>query len=301
MSFLPISVIAYTFNALAILIDKILLKESLPNPLTYTFYICVLQFLAVLLIPFGFQLEISDATFIAISAGIIGVLALYSFFMSLKINEASVVGPVVGVINPLTAMIFGGILLHQVLAPHQYLAVLILVSGTLLVTHNLWKGQVRLNKQMFWMLMAGLLFGISYLLLRETFLRTSFINGIVVSRIAAGLTVLPLFFISSLRQEILSITKSHQSINSHTTLILVISGQSMGALSGLLLTYATSLANPALVNSLFGVQYIVILGVSILLSKRSPNLLNEKLTKTTIAQKIIGVGIMSIGLYLLTK
>jgi len=75
----------------------------------------------------------------------------------------------------------------------------------------------------------------------------------------------------------------------------------MGAVQGFLLTFAVSLANPALVNSLFGIQYLVILTTSLLLSKSHPNLLGERLTKAIILQKVTGSIILSIGLYLLAQ
>ena len=74
----------------------------------------------------------------------------------------------------------------------------------------------------------------------------------------------------------------------------------MGAAQGFLLALAVSLASPALVNSLFGMQYLVILGVSLALAKKAPQLLDENLSKAVVWQKILGAGILSLGVYLLS-
>src|SRR3989344_2518330 len=138
MSFLPIAVLAYALSGGAIIIDKILLKTSLPNPLTYAFYISLLQLLVLLLIPFGFSLNLGTPAYLAIISGIFYVFALYTFFASLKKNEASVVGPLVGMLNPFFTILLGSLFLSQTLTPIQNFAVFILILGALILTLNIW-------------------------------------------------------------------------------------------------------------------------------------------------------------------
>ena len=295
MSFLPISILAYTLNGGAILIDKILLKKSLPNPITYTFYVNALQLLVLLLIPFGFSPRWGEATTLAVFSGIVIFLALYAFFRSLKENEASTVGPLVGMFNPLFALILGGIFLGQFLTKTQYLAFFILLVGALILTFNLWFKNLQLGKKLVWMMAAGFLFGLSYVFLREAFLGSTFLNGLIISRATAGFLALALLVLPKIRTEIFSNHQAGNNITSHRTLILLGSGQVMGAASGLLITFAISLANPALVNSLFGIQYFAILVVALLLAKNHSHLLDETLTKGVITQKITGASIISFG------
>lgn len=299
MNFLPVAILAYAFNGGAILIDKILLKTSVPNPLTYAFYINLLQLLVLVLIPFGFTLHFGQATYLAIISGIINVFALYAFFASLKANEASIVGPVVGTLNPFFALLLGGLFLNQLLTPTQYLSFFILVFGAIILTFNIWLGKMRFNKNLFWIAAAGLLFALSYILLRQSFLSLSFLDGLIISRASAGFFVLFFLLLPSLRKQIFSSKSASNSFNSKSTLILLAVGQTLGALSGLLITYGTSLTSPAIVNSLFGVQYLVILIAALFLAKKNPKLLDEKLTKGVIIQKISGALVISVGLYLL--
>lgn len=301
ITFLPISILAYILNGGAILIDKILLKKSLPNPITYTFYVNALQLLVVLLIPFGFNPRWGEATTFATLSGIVSFFALYAFFRSLKENEASTVGPIVGMLNPLFALILGGLFLGQLLTKTQYLAFFILIVGALMLTFNLWFKNIQLEKKIAWMVAAGFLFGLSYVFLREAFLGSTFLNGLIISRATAGFLALALLTVPNIRKEIFSFHQTGNKITSKATLTLLGSGQVMGATSGLLITFAISVANPALVNSLFGVQYLVILLISLLLAKNHPHLLDETLTKGVISQKIIGALVLSLGLYLLAR
>lgn len=55
MSYLPFAILAYLLNSLAVTIDKILLVRSIPNPLTYIFYISAFSLLILLALPFTYQ------------------------------------------------------------------------------------------------------------------------------------------------------------------------------------------------------------------------------------------------------
>lgn len=298
ITFLPISILAYALNGGSLIIDKILIKKAIPNPLVYTFYISVLQFLVIFLIPFGFTLAFDQSFYLAFFSGITSVIALYGLFTSLKLNEASLVGPVVGSLNPLfTALI--GIFLGQLLSQSQYLAMVILIIGTLVLTFNQSFLKIDFGPKFWWMVFSGLMFAISYLLLRETFLQTSFINGMVISRVSATFFAMLFLIPKSIRNDIFSQHKTTQVSTKKIAIMLAI-GQIMGASQGFLLAYATSLANPALVNSLFGVQYLVILLIALVLYKKNPHLLDETLTKNVVLQKILGVVVLSFGLYLLS-
>ncbi|KKR80206.1 MAG: hypothetical protein UU73_C0005G0038 [Candidatus Daviesbacteria bacterium GW2011_GWA1_41_61] len=299
MSFLPIAVLAYALSGGAIIIDKILLKTSLPNPLTYAFYISLLQLLVLLLIPFGFSLNLGTPAYLAIISGIFYVFALYTFFASLKKNEASVVGPLVGMLNPFFTILLGSLFLSQTLTPIQNFAVFILILGALILTLNIWRNKLQFNRRILWIITSGLLFALSYLLLREAFFTLSFLDGLIVSRTSSGLFVLTFLIFPHIKKQIFTSNKSQQTVSSKSTLILLASGQTMGALSGLLIAYGVKLANPALVNSLFGIQYLVILTTAIFLAKNRPQLLDETLSKAVITQKVVGAAVLSLGLYLL--
>ncbi len=301
MNFLLVSAVAYIFNAGALLVDKILLKKSFPNPIVYTFYVNILQLFVLLLIPFGFHFNLDSAAFWAIISGIVGVGALYAFFSSLRVNDASTVGPIVGVLNPLFALILGGLFLHQILTSTQYLAFFILLIGALVLTFNLWGHTFKFGTKFIWMALAGFLFGLSYVLLREAFLHSSFINGLIFSRVAAGLIALIFLLFPNIRKDIFASKSSPAGFSSRATLILMGLGQIMGAASGLLITFGVSLASPALINSLFGVQYLTILVAALFLAKKHPQLLGEHLSKKIVVEKLIGAVILSIGLYLLAR
>lgn len=299
ITFLPIAIFGYALNGGSTLVDKILLNKSLPSPFIYAFYINILGLLAVILLPFGINLNSYSLVFGSL-AGITFVFALLFYFQSLKMGEASIVAPSVGAFNPLFALIIGFFLLNQSVESRELLAFFIVLSGALILTANIWIKKLRLNKQLLFLILAGAFFGVSGVLLRETFLHSNFISGLVISRIAGSITVLFFLLSKKIRSQIFVSKVTHNNFFNKIALLMIF-GQTMGAASGLLIAFATSLAQPSLVNSLFGVQYLVILIVALLLSKSHPNLLDEDLGKKVIAQKILGAGVLSLGVYLLSK
>ncbi len=299
MSFLAIAILGYILNGGAVVIDKILLNTSLPKPTIYTFYISMLGLLAILLLPFGFEWK-NSILLPAFLSGATATLALLFFFQSLKSGEASVAGPVIGALNPLFALILGITFFNQLISGSQLIAMLVLILGTAILSFNLWFSRIKSQKQLLTMTLSGFFFALSYVFLKEVFLQSNFITGLILTRFFGAAAALSFLLIPDFRNQIfVSRLKKHNFFNK--TSLLLLTGQSMGAAQGFLLAYAISLASPALVNSLFGMQYLVILGVSLALAKKAPQLLDENLSKGVLIQKLIGAGILSYGVYLLSK
>lgn len=300
INFLPISILAYALNGGTAVIDKILLNKILPSPFVYAFYGGILGFLSIFFVPFGFQFSFESAILGGLS-GIFFVLALLTYFQSLKTGEASVVTPVVGSFNPLFTLIIGFFFLNQALSQNQLLAFAILILGSLVLTFNLIKKHLRLNKQLNLMILSGFLFALSYVLLALAFTFSNFITGLVIKSVTGAIFVTGFLFFPKIKAQIFSARIEKNNFANKTSILLII-GQVMGGVSGFLLSYAISLANPALVNSLFGVQYLIILAVALFLAKEHhAKLLGENLSKGVLVQKIIGAGILSFGVYLLSK
>lgn len=304
--FILIAVLAYAFNAISTVIDKILLKKSIPEPFVYTFYINILGLLALFLIFFGFQPNLYSIIYGSLS-GIVTVLALLTYFKSLKITEASIAGPVVGSLNPLFSLVIGALVFGQFLTNTQYLACILIILGGVIITLNLWLKKIKLGPQLFYMVSSGFFFAVAAVLLRQTFLYTDLLTGIVLNRVGAGIFVLLFLLIPKLRSAVfansdsIGAKKEKHDLQSKSSLFLLLFGQAMGAASGFLISVGIFLANPALINSFFGVQYLVILLAAVILAKKNANLLEETLTKKSILQKIIGAAIISLGLYFLLK
>ncbi|MCL5409419.1 MAG: DMT family transporter [Patescibacteria group bacterium] len=295
MSYLPISIISYALNGFSLIVDKTLLNESLPSPYVYTFYIGLLSALVVFLIPLGATMPNLQGAIFAILSGIFFALSLVTFFTSMRHTVVTVVGPIVGTVNPVFALIVGSLILNQELVAHQWVSFLLLITGGIILTFNLWWGKHSLDKNFLIMILSGCFFGLSYVMLRQAFLYDSFLNVLIVSRLALTAIVLIFLFFPQTRHDIFGSQITHNHFANKTS-ALVLSSQLAGGVSGLMLAWAVSMASPAIVNSIYGVQYIVLLGGAIILAKSHPHFLEERFTPLVLVQKILAVIIISLGL-----
>lgn len=280
------------------LVAKAQLETSLPRPVAYAFYGTISQLLAVLLIPLGFDLNFSTTVLTqSFLSGFTFFIAVVLMMQGIKDTQASISGPVIGALNPLFALILGAFFLNHVLTTNQTLAVIVLIIGAMVLTLNNWiKGIKSFGGDFLILVLSGAFFGLSYVFLREVFLQTSFLNGLILSRFVVGICALTLLTYAPWRTQIFSKPKKEKI---EKTSIIFVFGQITAGISNFLIFYAVSLANPALVNSFFGIQYIIILFAAIFLFKNHPKILDEDLSRNTVALKIAGVLILSFGLYLI--
>ena len=290
---LLISLFAYLLNAIAITVDKFLLSKKISNPAVYTFFISALSLLAIIMAPFGMQWYGTLPALIGIIGGIFFTGGLLYMFKALEANEASRITPIIGGMQPLWILIFAALFLRELLTAQSLIAFALIILGTIAISWER-KGGSRAGYGA--ALIATLLFAISYTINKYVFIDQDFITGFVWTRIGAFLGALTLLFSAVNRHDIWqNLRHGEQKTGS-----LFIFGQIAGSISFILVNYAIAISpSVALVNALQGVQYVFLLVFVIILSKKFPQILNEKMTRQILIQKILATAIIIAGLSLL--
>lgn len=293
--YLPIGILAYVLSGFSLAIDKGLVRNSIRNPLVMTFYIGVFNLVLLLAIPIGFRVPPVEFGLVAALAGIMFGLAVLAYLTSLKFFDLLVAAPLVGMINPLVSSGVDKYILRHQLGGGEILDILLLVVGGGILTSNLWFGRHALSKKLLWVGLAGILFGLSYSLLGEAFSLVGFLDTLVISRLAFAVMVLGFLLSGRFRRSLWESKVSKNHFENRTSLMLVI-GQLMSAGSGLLIFIGVYLATPALINSLFSTQYVVLLMITLILSRHNPKYLHENLSRGVIIQKVTGLIFISAGM-----
>ena len=73
----------------------------------------------------------------------------------------------------------------------------------------------------------------------------------------------------------------------------------LAALAFIMLNWAISLGNVALINSLQGVQYVFLILLVLFISARYPKFFDEELGGGVIIQKSLGATLVCVGFYML--
>jgi transporter family protein len=296
MSWLIIAIFAYLLGGVVFLVDKYLLKRSIPNPVVYTFYVGLLGLAALVLAPFGFRVPTFSHLIISFVAGFIFISALLFFYFALKKEEASRIVPFVGGLTPFFIFILAWVFLGETLSSNQILAFFIILGGTFLISLELEKeGQIFTSQAFFLALPAALFFASTHTLSKFIYLQENFISGFLWIRIGAALGALILFLIPRNKKAIIEDLK-RPKIGRFKIFLF---GQGCGALSFILVNYAFSLGPVSLVNALAGIQYVFLFALIVFLSLMFPKIFQEKFTPKIIFQKVISIALITLGVAIL--
>jgi len=285
-----VAIIAYLAFAVNGVMDKFLLRQSIPEPVVYTFFTAMLGAVVVVLIPFGFFVPPLPTVILAFVSGLTFLAALFCLFSSLKRNDASRVLPTVGALNPLFAFVFSYWLLAERLEPVQVTGIAFLVVGMLAVSDD-----THVTKQerhwFAYAFTAAVFFSLSFTIARMVFLQAGFITGLIWKQFGFVLGGLALLFIPAVRKKIFY--RSARVRTERKFLFLV--SQTAGVSGGLLQNYAISLGSVTIVNALQGVQFIFLFFLTYLLS-RLTTVLREDFSKKEIVRKLGGIILLGLGL-----
>jgi drug/metabolite transporter (DMT)-like permease len=302
-----IALAGHLANGGSFIIDKMLLRRSFRRPATYAGVIGIMSGIALALFPFGvhwpdlagwFWIGISGATF---------VLSLWAFFAALAAGETSRVVPVIGSLIPILTLGGTTVLLHERLALTQLGGFGLLIIATIILAGGPAHSRLKVNAIVL-AVVAALLFAVSSVTGKVAYEGYGFMTTFVWSRVWGIIAAVAILihdpeagteFWDAMTRKPAKATKSHPHTNrgGHKAVGAFFIGQIMGMFGFVGVQYATSLGSAALVNALQSVQYALLVGVALLLRKKA-HLLGEDLNRRTIARKIVAIGLVGLGLWL---
>lgn len=301
MLWLFIIISAYFLFAIVALVDKGLLVGP-PNPKSYVFYVGILGILVLVLAPFvGFSIPNPSQILLSFLAGATFIFALFWLFTGLKYFEASRIVPAMGGILPLST--FGLVYLFsggkEVLGIGEIFAFILLISGSILVTlekrKKISQKSFLIPKSFLISALSGFFFALCFVLTKYVYLSQPFWSGFIWIRIGGFLTALGFILTKEVRREIFLKKFTFQ----RKTGIIFLSNQGLAAGASVLQNFAIALAGLAylpFINALQGIQYVFLFLLVIFLAKKFPQILEEKLTKKIIFQKVVSIGLIVLGL-----
>lgn len=294
MSHLPFTLGAYFFNSISALVDKFLISGTIRNPLIYVFYFSIFSLIALLLLPFT-HIPAWHVLLLASSSTLLWTTGAYFMFWALKHGQVSRVIPVIGTLNPLFLLFFA--LFDHSIGINETWAIVILVLGLVALTLPDWRGRIT-KQELIFEVLSSIFFAVSYVILRQAYLQDDFLTVFAWSRVVLIPVGLLLVTVPLTRKIVLAKDSAAFNLFSKMGVVFLL-GQAAGGAAELLLTFSVSLANPALVNSLQGSQYVFLYIFSLSLSKKFPKIYKERLTIINSIGKLVGILLIAMGLYIL--
>jgi drug/metabolite transporter (DMT)-like permease len=144
------------------------------------------------------------------------------------------------------------------------------------------------------MLLAGIFFGLSYVIMKHVFTIADFINGLFWTRLGLVGSALAILVYPPARRQIFD-SFNHAAPSSKFLFAL---NKVLAAAAFIVLYYAIKIGSVVFVNALQGLQYVFILLIGFFVAKRMP-LLFEWHLHEKIARKIIATILIFAGFFLL--
>ncbi len=307
MNWIYFSFFSYFLGALAIILDKFLLgSKRISSPPVYSFYIAILGLVTIVIFPFYFYIPSISQMTISIIAGILFTFGILSLYFAIKAGETSRVTPIVGAVTPLSCYLISLIFYGSELGIEQIIGVMLLIFGGLFISFDL---PLNVNKKKFVTgfypaIMAGIFLAVSSLLVNKyVYSQVNFFNGFIWTRIGAFVGVMSLFAVPQWRKDIIKSLAGFKKPGkrSYNTGALFVTNKVIGGTSSIVLNYAFKLGSVTLINSLVSVQYVFVLVLAVIFSFWFPRIFTEKLYFWDWAQKIMAIGNIALGVYLVSR
>lgn len=295
MHHLPFTLAAYFLNGVSVLTDKFLLSNKITNPLIYIFYISVFSLVVLVLLPFT-HVPSFFVFFLASASTILWTLGLYALYKALCVGLVTRVVPIIGALIPIILLFYAAY--TGTITTAQMMAVIVLIFGIFFLTLFELQGRLK-REEIFFECLSAILFAISYIILHEAYVIEHFFTVFVWSRVILVPIGLLILILPSTRHIVFGNKEKHPFSFKSKSGMLFLVGQIAGGASELLLTFSVSLANPALVNSLQGSQYVFLFIASLFLARRYPEIFAEQHHRWAVVAKVCGIICVAIGLYIM--
>jgi drug/metabolite transporter (DMT)-like permease len=305
MNWLYIVIFAHLVFAVTAIIDKFLVSKTSLKPAAYAFYVGLLSIFVLVLIPFDFSFIPLEHIIISFVAGALFTFSLLFLYQAFEKNDVSKIAPIYGAAAPIFTLILAFIFLGERLAGSQIIAFSVLVAGGIMLAssfsprtttkHNVHsvaaRGLAGASKAVF----AGLLLGASFVFSKFIYNNYSFINSFIWLRSGSFLGALLMLLSPDNRRAIWRANKKTKA----KTGGLVIFNKLLGAGGFIALNFGIYLGSVTLANTLQGIQYLFLLILTIVLSKKLPEIIKEKISLSNIIPKLIGIMLIGLGLVIL--
>ncbi len=302
MLWIILTVVAYLFGALANILDKFLLgSKRFSSAPVYAFYVGVFSLWAVFFAPFGLVMPSLSGLALCFGSGIIFLLGILLLYFAIGKAQASRVVPVVGAVLPLATFLISLPMQSEKLNLLQIFGILLLILGGLLISFDL---PLKLGKKKFFSgfyfaIGAGILLAIAYVAFKNLSQSENFVTWYVWTRVGGFLGALGLLLVPIWRKDIWKSFHLHRKNKKQafSTGAIFVGNKIVGGLSALLLNYAITLGSVTLINALVSVQYVFVLILAWMVSKKYHQIFEEKLFFWDWVQKIVAIGVIAVGIF----
>lgn len=306
MSWILLALLAHAGNGLVFIIDKGILGSGTPigEPWRLAYYSGLVSGLAAALLLVAWMPLTLTVALWSVVAGVCFVLALWCFFAALQAGESSRVVPLIGSAVAVLTWLLAAVFLGEELGGGELLGAALLVVGGVVLSVQLSAVRGLSGRLVGLIIAGGLAFAAYFTVVKFIYAQPGLFLGLFAySRVGVMVAAVVLFgpWMWRVRRNGGKRKKpSKKAAEQRWTLRgAFVTSKVLGSGSFLLQSYAIQLGSVTVVNALQGTQYVLVLVVALLLSRWKPKVWQEERGRVALAQKVVGISIISVGLLLL--
>ncbi len=285
-----IAVLAHGLIGISLVWDKVLLKRPETTDLaSYVFWLGAISIFGLILAFFGFHMPALWVVVLALVTGFLHLVAIYFYYAALKHGEASQTLAIVGGFSPVATALIGIPLLKKHLAGNALIAFALLTAGGFVMFFS---EQVEMRKMLPRVVLASGLFGLVNVLEKVVFDNTNFVSGYVFFTLGTAAAAGAMLLYPKWRREIFQSSEQAQPSSRFWYFV----NRFIDGVGSFLTFYAISLTNPALVDAITAVRYVIIFLGAYLLTRLRPAWLSENFSGSVLVSKGFATALVVVGL-----
>lgn len=284
-----IATLAHALVGISLVWDKVLLNRPLTKNLSaYVFWLGAISIFGLALIPFGFIIPPLSWAALGFVAGLLDLIASYFYYWALKAGEASDELAAMGGFAPVATALIAIPLLNEPIGGQLLGFALMTVGGFIMFFAEKRPLKTMLPK----IVLAAAGFGLMNVLQKIVFNHVNFVTGYVFFTLGTTAGALLMLVPPSWRREIFEYSEEAPPKSKLWYMV----NRFTAGVGSFLCVYAVSLANPALVEAISGVRYVVVFIGAYSITKLMPDWFKEDFRPRVLIAKVSATALVVAGL-----
>ena len=275
------------------LVDKMLVNNFIQDPIAFTMLVALSALVPFIgLVYFPLRPIAISTVLLCIVAGFIHTSYVYPYYRSLVFEEVSRVVPL-WQLTPIFVLIFARIFLGEILSITDYIAFILIVIGALFFSIKR-EQKFSLSNALYLMLISSILVAIFTILAKYAFTIEDLFSVFLYIQMGIVLSFVILFAKKEYRGRFLH---TFTSIPRFACLVAILD-VAVGYVSFAAYSFAISLGPVTLVSVVYAVQPVYVLLAATVVGIKYKSLIRERVTRWTFTQKLLGVVLIFVGIYI---
>jgi uncharacterized membrane protein len=284
-----IAITAHGLIGISLVWDKVLLqRQGTKNLLSYVFWLGAISIFGLLLIPFGFRMPRLGLAAMGFSAGALDLIASYFYYSALKSGEASDELAAMGGFSPVATALIAIPLLNEPIGGQLAGFTLMTLGGFVMFFAD----KAPLKRMLPRIVIASACFGMLNVLQKIVFNQTNFVTGYVFFTLGTTVCAFAMLIPPAWRSQIFESSEEAPPRSKFWYMV----NRFVAGVGSFLVVFAVSRANPALVEAISGVRYVVVFIGAYAISKLRPDWFEEDFHKWVLVAKTSATALLVAGL-----